>query len=86
MKLKISLIGRGYDAAAGLPEHVELAASASIAQALEAVAALLPEGEKPAGSCLVVHNGQHLGTVDTHREATLRDQDDLVLIAPVAGG
>ncbi len=86
MKLQLTLMGRSYDASAALPNELELTADARIDDALHAVARLLPEGESLSPSCLVTLNGKHLGNVGRHDNALLREQDELVLIAPVAGG
>ena len=54
-----------------------------------------PEGDKPSSlpgdnplsaSCLVAVSGMHLGTLADHRPQTLKDGDELLLLAPVAGG
>ena len=39
-----------------------------------------------AGSCLVVVSGRHLGTIARHENIALAATDELMLIAPVAGG
>ena len=86
MKLRLTMMGRSYDATAKLPAEIEMATDARIDDALEAVAKMLPDRQELPASCLVVHNGKHLGTVASHDNMRLADQDDLVLIAPVAGG
>ena len=55
-------------------------------EALGVLAALMPEGKSLPKSCLVAVSGAHVGTVASHRPRVLRDGDELVLIAPVAGG
>jgi molybdopterin converting factor small subunit len=86
MKLRLTMMGRSYDATAKLPSEIELATEARVDDALEAVAKMLADGQELPATCLVVHNGKHLGTVASHDNVRLADQDDLVLIAPVAGG
>lgn len=86
MNVSFTMMGRSYDATAQLPGQLELAADARVDDALGAVAERLPSGQQLPASCLVVHNGQHLGTVASHDNQRLADQDELVLIAPVAGG
>ena len=86
MKLRISVMGRGYNTATDLPDQLDLAAGGTIADAIEAINSLLPPDHGLPGSCLVVLAGRHLGTVARHDLATLNEGDELVLIAPVAGG
>lgn len=86
MKLRVAMMGRGYDEMVRWPSELEVPADASLKEALHALTDLLPAGQQLSASCLVVHNGTHLGTVSTHENARLADQDELLLIAPVAGG
>ena len=86
MKVRFTMMGRSYDAAGQLPDELDLTAEARVEDALEAISSLLPEDQELPTSCLVVHNGKHLGTVASHDNARLAEQDELVLIAPVAGG
>ena len=86
MKIRVAVAGRNYDLAAGLPEELSLADGASVDAALEAVAALLPAGSRLSASCLVAVSGAHLGTLASHGCRQLREGDELLLIAPVAGG
>ncbi len=86
IKLRFTMMGRSYDVANKLPDEIELADDARIDAALQSVAGLLSTGQELPPSCLVVHNGTHLGTVAKYDNVPLADQDDLVLIAPVAGG
>ena len=86
MKLRLTMMGRRYDASAALPAELELDPPARIDDALHAVTQLLREAESLSPSCLIVLNGQHLGSVGRHDNAVLAEHDELVLIAPVAGG
>ncbi len=86
MKLRLTMMGRRYDASVMLPDELELEAPSSLDDALQAVANALPERETLSPSCLVVLNGKHLGSVDRHENTTLAEHDELILIAPVAGG
>ena len=86
MKVKLVITGRSYDAAAGIPEALELPEGATLDDALQAVAAELPEDRPLSGSCLVAVSGTHLGTLASHSQRELKEGDELVLIAPVAGG
>jgi molybdopterin converting factor small subunit len=84
MTLRIVFSGRGYDAAADLPREWEFAEGATLDQVLAAVEARL-SATLPA-SCLIAVGGEHLGTVGRHANRDLREGDEIVLIAPVAGG
>lgn len=86
MHVRLSMLGRSYPAAANWPESLELPTDSTVDQALERVRQLLPAGEPLPETCLVVLSGRHLGTVARHDPAALSDGDELVLIAPVAGG
>lgn len=86
MNVRLMITGRGYPAAAGLPANLTLADGATLDEALQAIAGLLPEREAPSGNCLVAVSGMHLGTVREHRPHVLGDGDELVLVAPMAGG
>ena len=86
MKVGIVVSGRSYDAAETIPEHLTLPDASSVDEALRAVAKLLPDGKRLPASCLVAVSGTHLGTLQNHRPHVLRDGDELVIIAPVAGG
>lgn len=85
MKIRVMITGRSYDAAADFPEGMELPTDASVDDALQLLQQRLADRPLPP-SCLVVHCGRHLGTAARHDTATLRDGDELMLIAPVAGG
>lgn len=78
--------GRAYQAAEQLPKALTLPDGCSLDEALEHVASLLAGGKGLDGSCLVAVSGTHVGTVRNHRPHVLREGDELILIAPVAGG
>jgi molybdopterin converting factor small subunit len=86
MMVKVMIAGRGYDAAQDVPEQLALAGQATVDDALEAIGRLLPDGHSLAASCLVAVSGEHLGTVGSHQPRLLHEGDELVIIAPVAGG
>ena len=86
MRVHVVFSGRSYDAVEALPDWLALPDGAGVDEALHALAGLMPEGKGLPKSCLVAVSGKHLGTVGTHRAHALRDSDELVLIAPVAGG
>ena len=70
----------------GFRIHLEVDHLAHRTQALEALAGLFPEGRPLPESCLIAVSGAHLGTLRSHTARKLEDGDELVLIAPVAGG
>lgn len=86
MKIRLVLTGRNYDAARRLPDALDLPEGSSVRAAIERVQAILGPGAPLAPACLVAVSGTHLGTVGACREQALREGDELVLIAPVAGG
>jgi len=69
-----------------IPQELSLADGASVDDALASLAAALPEGKRLPESCLLVVSAAHLGTLREHLPQALKDGDELVLIAPVAGG
>jgi hypothetical protein len=86
MQIRVVISGRNYDALAALPERLDVADGAKVADALAAVGATLPAGTTLPKGCLVALSGRHLGTVTNHANMAIRDGDELLLIAPVAGG
>jgi hypothetical protein len=86
MKVRLVVTGRRYDAANEIPEHLTLPEGCSIDEALAAIARLCLAGKGLPESCLVAVSGTHLGTLRRHQPHVLSDGDELVLIAPVAGG
>ncbi|HUT10607.1 MAG TPA: MoaD/ThiS family protein [Thermoguttaceae bacterium] len=86
MKIRLMISGRNYDVADALPEELALPDGASIDDALQHVAGLLPRDRQLPDSCLLAVSGTHLGTLRNHKPHALRDGDELVVIAPVAGG
>jgi molybdopterin converting factor small subunit len=86
MKVRIVVSGRDYTLAKALPPHLSLPEHASLGQALEAITGLLPEAKALPGTCLVAVSGMHVGTVRSHQDRPLRDGDELLILAPVAGG
>ena len=85
MKIRITYLGRSYQYAETLPEQLELESSATVADAVKVVNSLLGDTELP-GSCLVTVSGDHVGSVASFTNRGLNEGDELVLIAPVAGG
>jgi hypothetical protein len=86
MNVRIVVFGRNYDATEHLPGQLTLPEDCTLDAALERLAALLPGGRQLSDSCLVAVSGTHLGTIGNHRPRTLRDGDELLIVAPVAGG
>jgi molybdopterin converting factor small subunit len=86
MQVRLMISGRHYDWSRPLPGELTLADGATLDDALKAVAAMLPEGRQLPESCLVAVSGQHVGTLRSHQARALREGDELLLFAPVAGG
>ena len=86
MKIRIVYTGRSYQIAERLPAELELADNAKLDDALQAVNQLLADDEQLPPSCLVSISGQHVGTFTSHENQSLKDRDEVILIAPVAGG
>ncbi len=86
LNVQIVFVGRRYDAAESLPDRLCLAEGATLDDALKTIAEQLPDDHPLLASCLVAVSGTHLGTLADHRPRTLKDGDELLLIAPVAGG
>jgi molybdopterin converting factor small subunit len=86
MKIRVIVTGRSYHTTNQLPDEITLPDCATLDQALESLAAHLPNQQPLPASCLVAVSGEHLGTVASHPSRQLADGDELVVIAPVAGG
>lgn len=86
MQVRLFISGRNYTLAEELPDRLTLPEDATLDDALDALAALLPGGKRLPASCLVAISGRHCGTVASHSAEKLRDGDELVVLAPVAGG
>jgi len=86
LNLQIVFVGRRYDAAQSLPDRLCLPDGATLDDALKAIAEHLPGDHPLSASCLIAVSGAHLGTLADHRPRTLKDGDELLLLAPVAGG
>jgi len=86
MNIRVIISGRHYDQLGHVPGELSLEEGASVDEALGVIQAALPEGNRLPPSCLVAVSGQHLGTLASHQERTLTEGDELVVIAPVAGG
>lgn len=86
MKVRILISGRSYHAAESIPEYLTLPEGCSVSDALQVLTGLVPDGNTLPDSCLVAVSGTHLGTLRSHLERTLQEDDELLVIAPVAGG
>ncbi len=86
MEVRVVVSGRNYDTAEAIPRHLTLPEGCSVDEALQAVAEFCRQGPGLPESCLVAVSGTHLGTLRRHKPHVLSDGDELVLIAPVAGG
>jgi len=86
MRVRVVLSGRNYAAAQSLPSELDLPEGCSLDEALRVVSGMLPPGQGLPDSCLLAVSGTHLGSVRKHRTCGLKEGDELVLIAPVAGG
>ena len=86
MKVRVVISGRAYDATEQIPQQITLPEGCRVDEALQTLAGLLPTGKELPGSCLIAVSGTHLGTLDQHQPRVLTDGDELVVIAPVAGG
>jgi molybdopterin converting factor small subunit len=84
--IQIVFTGRSYQTSAQLPDTLELRDDAGVGDAIAALRLALGDADSLPSSCLLAVSGEHLGTVENHEPRTLEDGDELVLIAPVAGG
>ena len=86
MKIQVSYTGRGYQSATLLPSDITLGDDSTVDDALGLLAKELPDDQQLPPSCLLAVSGEHIGTVGDHSNRPLRDGDELILLAPVAGG
>lgn len=86
MKIQISYTGRSYQTASLLPAELTLDEGATVDDALLLLSQQLSDDQQLPPSCLVAVSGEHIGTLTSHTNRPLRDRDELILIAPVAGG
>ena len=86
MRIRVVVTGRSYQLADDVPAELELSAEATVQQAIDQINTHLADGAELPGSCLVAVSGRHLGRIADGPQHALRDGDELVLVAPVAGG
>jgi len=85
MKVRISVMGRASAGPSSVPAEIELPAGATLADALEALRAN-GRGFPWSESTLVAVSGRHAGTLARHAPLPLQENDEVLLLAPVAGG
>ena len=86
MMIRVVITGRSYDLADSMPDSLELADGADVGDALAALKEHASFESALPSSCLIALGENHLGTIGSHQPRQLRDGDELVIIAPVAGG
>lgn len=86
MRVRLFVSGRNYDLAARLPEEITLDEGNTLDDALHHLRGLMPDGRQLPGTCVVAVSGKHCGTLASHPSEALRNGDELVIVAPVAGG
>ncbi|NLX96576.1 MAG: MoaD/ThiS family protein [Rhodopirellula sp.] len=86
MNVRVVFSGRNYHWGSSLPEQIALSDSTTVDEAIRVLESGLPDGQRLPGSCLLAVSGVHLGTIARHPSRELQDGDELLLIAPVAGG
>lgn len=86
MKIQISYTGRSYQTASLLPTEITLDDGATVEDALRLLTEDLEDDQQLPPSCLVAVSGEHIGTLASYTNRVLQERDELILIAPVAGG
>ena len=86
MKIRLVVSGRSYPTDGTMPHELTLPDAASVDEALESLQQHLPADNSLPPSSMIAVSGAHLGTLASHQARTLQDGDELVIIAPVAGG
>ncbi len=86
MKIRFVYSGRNYDAVASLPPEMELPEGSNVDDLLAHVNRLLPQDRPLPASAMLAASGQHLGTIGQHSPRVLGEGDEVMIVAPVAGG
>jgi len=86
MNIRLVISGRSYPTSNAALDRLALADDSTVNDALAALDEQLTDDAKLPPTCLVALSGKHLGTLVEHESCPLRDGDELVVIAPVAGG
>jgi sulfur carrier protein ThiS len=83
MKVRISIVGRA--APPSMPAKLELPAGATVADALAALRTVGSDFHW-SSSTIVAVSGRHAGTLASYAPLPLQENDELLLLSPVAGG
>ncbi len=86
MRIDVVISGRSYHLAEAIPRELTLAESSTLDDAIAEIASKTPKEARLPDSCLVAVSGKHQGSLGKHQNPTLRDGDELVIVAPVSGG
>ena len=86
MRIQVTYTGRNYQTAEQLPAELTMDDNCSVADALQVISERLSQDTQLPTSCLVAVSGEHLGSVGQCQDRPLKENDELMLIAPVAGG
>jgi molybdopterin converting factor small subunit len=78
--------GRSYLHASALPDLIELTPGATVEEAIVRIRRYFYDDQALSDSCLVAVSGEHLGSIGRFADRTLQEGEEIVLIAPVAGG
>jgi len=84
--IRVVLTGRSYHTANSLPDELSLPDNATLDDALAALRQAASGEDVLPPSCLIAVSGQHVGTIADHEAASLKEGDELLFLAPVAGG
>lgn len=86
MHIRVVYTGRRYQLAEQLPPSLNVPEGTRLSQALAQLQAGLAADEQLSDACLVAVSGQHVGSLSRLADRPLQDGDEIMLIAPVAGG
>ncbi|MHB8898854.1 MAG: MoaD/ThiS family protein [Thermoguttaceae bacterium] len=78
--------GRNYQLAEPFPDQLDLPEGTTLDDVLGLLSARFSPGRTFPPSCLLGVSGKHVGSVGSHRPVVLKDHDEIVIFAPVAGG
>ena len=86
MIVRVTVTGRRYDVANAIPAEFDLPEGTTLELALARLRDALPDDGQLPAACMVAVSGVHLGTLAAHEDRELVDGDEIMLVAPVAGG
>jgi len=86
MQIEVVISGRSYHLSDAIPKQLTLDDASTLDDALDEIASQTSEDARLPDSCLVAVSGKHQGSIGKHQNPTLRDGDELVIVAPVSGG